>query len=69
MKMVKRKRGGGGGGGGRRNNGGIEENTMAILDTSGFNRDSHHRHDDSLAFLEAVRSASLLPDNGVPPTK
>lgn len=59
--MEKRKRGG-------RNNGGIEENTMAILDTSGFNRDSHHRHDDSLAFLEAVRSASLLPDNGTPPT-
>ncbi|KAK4347208.1 hypothetical protein RND71_033547 [Anisodus tanguticus] len=59
--MEKRKRRG-------RNNGGIEENTMAILDTSGFNRDSHHRHDDSLAFLEAVRSASLLPDNGTPPT-
>ncbi|XP_059291120.1 negative regulator of systemic acquired resistance SNI1 [Lycium ferocissimum] len=51
-----------------RNNGGIEENTMAILDTSGFNRDSHHRHDDSLAFLEAIRSASLLPDHGTPPT-
>lgn len=61
LKMEKRKRGG-------RNNGGIEENTMAILDTSGFNRDSHHRHDDSLAFLEAVRSASLIPDNGTPPT-
>ncbi|XP_055804038.1 negative regulator of systemic acquired resistance SNI1 [Solanum dulcamara] len=59
--MEKRKRGG-------RNNGGIEENTMAILDTSGFNRDSHHRHDDSLAFLEAVLSASLLPDNGTAPT-
>ncbi|KAK6797433.1 hypothetical protein RDI58_005135 [Solanum bulbocastanum] len=59
--MEKRKRGGS-------NNGGIEENTMAILDTSGFNRDSHHRHDDSLAFLEAVRSASLLPENGTPPT-
>uniref|UniRef100_A0A0V0IL55 Putative ovule protein n=1 Tax=Solanum chacoense TaxID=4108 RepID=A0A0V0IL55_SOLCH len=59
--MEKRKRGG-------RNNGGVEENTMEILDTSGFNRDSHHRHDDSLAFLEAVRSASLLPENGTPPT-
>ncbi|TMW91946.1 hypothetical protein EJD97_013703 [Solanum chilense] len=59
--MEKRKRG-------ESNNGGIEVNTMAILDTSGFNRDSHHRHDDSLAFLEAVRSASLLPENGTPPT-
>nr|GLL45832.1 uncharacterized protein LOC109171257 isoform X1 [Ipomoea trifida] len=48
---------------------GIEENTMAILDTSGFNRDSHHRNDDRLAFLEAVRSASLVPDDGIAPTK
>ncbi|OIT03779.1 PREDICTED: uncharacterized protein LOC109225803 isoform X1 [Nicotiana attenuata] len=62
--MEKRKSGGGRG----RNNGGIEENTMAILDTSGFNRHSHHRLDDRLVFLEAVRSASLLPDNGTPPT-
>ncbi|KAL0353022.1 UNVERIFIED_CONTAM: Negative regulator of systemic acquired resistance SNI1 [Sesamum angustifolium] len=35
----------------------MEENTMAILDTSG------------LAFLEAVRTASLLPDNGSAPTR
>ncbi|RAL44764.1 hypothetical protein DM860_003523 [Cuscuta australis] len=48
---------------------GMEENTMAILDTSGFNRDSRHRNDDRLAFLEAVRSASLVPEDAVAPTK
>ncbi|KAG8385484.1 hypothetical protein BUALT_Bualt03G0050100 [Buddleja alternifolia] len=51
-------------------NRGVEENTMAILDTSGFNNSkiSHHLNDDRLAFLEAVRTASLLPDNGSAPT-
>lgn len=51
--------------------GGMEENTMAILDNSGFNRSkfSHHLKDDGLAFLEAVRTASLLSDNGSAPTR
>ncbi|KAL2475275.1 negative regulator of systemic acquired resistance (SNI1) [Abeliophyllum distichum] len=48
----------------------MEENTMAILDTSGFNSSkiSHHLNDDRLAFLEAVRCASLLSDDGSAPT-
>ncbi|CAH9114217.1 unnamed protein product [Cuscuta epithymum] len=54
---------------GRSKRRGLEENTMAILDTSGFNRDSRHRNDDRLAFLEAVRSASLVPDDAIAPTK
>ncbi|KAL9146283.1 hypothetical protein ABFS82_13G100500 [Erythranthe guttata] len=51
-------------------NRGMEENTLAILDTSGFNNSkfSPHLNDDRLAFLEAVRTASLLPDNGSAPT-
>ncbi|GER31767.1 suppressor of npr1-1 [Striga asiatica] len=55
-----------GNGGGR----GVEENTMALLDTSGFSSSkiAHHLDDDRLAFLEAVRTASLLPDNGSAPT-
>ncbi|KAL3617063.1 isoform X1 [Castilleja foliolosa] len=50
----------------------MEENTMAILDTSGFSSSSklsHHLDDDRLAFLEAVRTANLLPDNGSAPTR
>ncbi|KAL0442699.1 UNVERIFIED_CONTAM: Negative regulator of systemic acquired resistance SNI1 [Sesamum latifolium] len=64
--MEKRRRTGGEGG-----NRGMEENTMAILDTSGFNNSklSDHLNDDRLAFLEAVRTASLLPDNGSAPTR
>ncbi|KAL6546549.1 isoform X1 [Orobanche minor] len=56
--------------GGERGGRGVEENTMAILDTSGFSNSkiSHHLDDDRLAFLEAVRTASLLPDNGSAPT-
>ncbi|CAA2982027.1 negative regulator of systemic acquired resistance SNI1 isoform X1 [Olea europaea subsp. europaea] len=51
-------------------NRGLEENTMAILDTSGFNSSKicHHLNDDRLAFLEAVRCASLLSINGTAPT-
>ncbi|XP_073142291.1 negative regulator of systemic acquired resistance SNI1 isoform X3 [Henckelia pumila] len=48
--------------------GGMEENTMAILDNSGF-KHSHHLKDDRLAFLEAVRAASLLSGNGSAPTR
>ncbi|KAL0363427.1 UNVERIFIED_CONTAM: Negative regulator of systemic acquired resistance SNI1 [Sesamum calycinum] len=64
--MEKRRRAGGEGG-----NRGMEENTMAILDTSGFNNSKiyDHLNDDRLAFLEAVRTASLLPDNGSAPTR
>ncbi|XP_011096388.1 negative regulator of systemic acquired resistance SNI1 isoform X1 [Sesamum indicum] len=64
--MEKRRRTGGEGG-----DRGMEENTMAILDTSGFNNSkiSDHLNDDRRAFLEAVRTASLLPDNGSAPTR
>lgn len=40
---------------------------MAILD-SFSTHNSSHVHADRLAFLEAVRSASIVPDNGNPPT-
>ncbi|KAM7500737.1 hypothetical protein LguiA_025151 [Lonicera macranthoides] len=54
----------------RRGNGGIEENTLAILDSSAYNNKSttQYLNDDRLAFLEAVRSASIAPENGTPPT-
>ncbi|URE43972.1 hypothetical protein MUK42_33233 [Musa troglodytarum] len=44
-----------------------EENTMAILDTSGF-KDSQDVHDDRLCFLEAVRSASLASEPSMAPS-
>ncbi|KAL1829663.1 hypothetical protein ACET3Z_008075 [Daucus carota] len=54
---------------------GIEENTLAILDTSGFGRKEisvaqhvQNLNDDRLAFLEAVRTASLVSENGTAPT-
>ncbi|XP_027105436.1 negative regulator of systemic acquired resistance SNI1-like isoform X1 [Coffea arabica] len=47
---------------------GLEENTLAILDTSS-SASFHHLLDDRLAFLDAVRSASLVPENDNPPTK
>uniref|UniRef100_A0A7C9ERD3 Negative regulator of systemic acquired resistance SNI1 n=1 Tax=Opuntia streptacantha TaxID=393608 RepID=A0A7C9ERD3_OPUST len=46
----------------------MEENTLAILD-SFCTHNSSHVHDDRLAFLEAVRSASIVPENGNPPTE
>lgn len=59
----------------REDNRGMEENTLAILDTSGFNRketqitqETQDLNDDRLAFLEAVRSASIVPVNGTAPT-
>ncbi|CAI9087340.1 OLC1v1021391C1 [Oldenlandia corymbosa var. corymbosa] len=61
---------GGGGGKGRSNREkfrGIEENTLAILENSST-ATSHHLLDDRLAFLQAVRSASLVPENGTAPT-
>ncbi|KAL1537820.1 isoform X1, variant 2 [Salvia divinorum] len=50
---------------------GFEENTLALLDTSGFNASkvSHHLDDDRLAFLEAVRTTSLITDKGNAPTR
>ncbi|XP_021865090.2 negative regulator of systemic acquired resistance SNI1 isoform X1 [Spinacia oleracea] len=48
-------------------NRGIEENTLAILE-SFCEHDSSHVHDDRLAFLDAVRFASIVPENGPPPT-
>ncbi|KAL6624352.1 hypothetical protein ACP70R_031673 [Stipagrostis hirtigluma subsp. patula] len=47
--------------------GGIEENAMAILDSSGI-KDSRDLHDDRAAFLEAVRSACLAGDNPSAPS-
>lgn len=54
---------------------GIEENTLAILDTSGFGKKEisvaqhvQNLNDDRLAFLEAVRTASIVPENGTAPT-
>ncbi|RRT49165.1 hypothetical protein B296_00046229 [Ensete ventricosum] len=44
-----------------------EENTMAILDSSGF-KDSQDVHDDRLCFLEAVRSASLASEPSTAPS-
>ncbi|KAK3039909.1 hypothetical protein RJ639_027744 [Escallonia herrerae] len=52
----------------RGNNRGIEENTMAILDTAGYSIVTQDVNDDRLAFLEAVRSASIVPENGSAPT-
>ncbi|XP_051128843.1 negative regulator of systemic acquired resistance SNI1 isoform X1 [Andrographis paniculata] len=56
--------------GGEDGNRGVEENTMAILDTFGFSSSTiaHHLNDDRLAYLEAVRTACLLPDSGSSPT-
>ncbi|KAL8113072.1 hypothetical protein AgCh_020412 [Apium graveolens] len=54
---------------------GIEENILAILDTSGFGKKEisvaqhlQNHNDDRLAFLEAVRTASIVRENGTAPT-
>ncbi|GKV36796.1 hypothetical protein SLEP1_g44889 [Rubroshorea leprosula] len=52
----------------RNNRGGIEENTLAILDTADPHKDSQDANDDRIDFLEAVRFASIVPENGTPPT-
>ncbi|XP_072960182.1 negative regulator of systemic acquired resistance SNI1 isoform X2 [Typha angustifolia] len=49
------------------NNRGFEENTMAILDSSGI-KDSRDIHDDRVSFLEAVRSTSLASDSPSAPS-
>lgn len=48
--------------------GAIEENTLAILDASEATKHTRDADDDRIAFLEAVRAASLLPENKSPPT-
>ncbi|KAK6264662.1 hypothetical protein SCA6_020096 [Theobroma cacao] len=53
----------------RINRGGMEANTLAILDSNESHKDSQDARDDSVDFLEAVRTASLLPENGTPPTE
>ncbi|KAG6583973.1 Negative regulator of systemic acquired resistance SNI1, partial [Cucurbita argyrosperma subsp. sororia] len=48
--------------------GAIEANTLAILDASEATKHTRDADDDRIAFLEAVRAASLLPENKSPPT-
>ncbi|KAI6705299.1 hypothetical protein NL676_008261 [Syzygium grande] len=61
----------GGGGSSARRSGrtraGVEENTLAILDAF-ESSDPRYSHDDRIAFLEAVRGASVVAENGAPPT-
>ncbi|KAB1221997.1 hypothetical protein CJ030_MR2G018489 [Morella rubra] len=47
--------------------GGIEENILAIFDAS-ETKDTRDANDDRIAFLEAVRAASIFPESGTPPT-
>ncbi|KAE8719911.1 Negative regulator of systemic acquired resistance, putative isoform 3 [Hibiscus syriacus] len=54
------------------NRGCMEANTLAILDSSTEfhnHRDSQEAKDDRIDFLEAVRTASIVPEHGTPPTK
>ncbi|MBA0636838.1 hypothetical protein Godav_025834 [Gossypium davidsonii] len=54
---------------GRMNRGCIEANTLAIIDSAEIHKDSQDAKDDRMDFLEAVRIASIVPENGTPPTK
>nr|XP_011460592.1 PREDICTED: uncharacterized protein LOC101306508 isoform X1 [Fragaria vesca subsp. vesca] len=47
--------------------GAVEENILAILDSTESD-DTHYANDDRTAFLDAVRAASLVPENGTAPT-
>ncbi|XVF25714.1 hypothetical protein REPUB_Repub13aG0237400 [Reevesia pubescens] len=49
--------------------GGMEANTLAILDSFESHKDSQDAKDDRIDFLEAVRTASIIPENGTPPTE
>ncbi|XP_028780306.1 negative regulator of systemic acquired resistance SNI1 isoform X2 [Neltuma alba] len=51
----------------RWNRGGFEENILAIFDAS-ETKDSQESRDDRIAFLRAVRAASIVSDHGTPPT-
>ncbi|XWS18466.1 hypothetical protein CRYUN_Cryun32bG0046000 [Craigia yunnanensis] len=53
----------------RINRGGIEANTLAILDSVESHKDSQDAKDDRIDFLEAVRTASIVPETGTPPTE
>ncbi|KAH0941289.1 hypothetical protein HID58_000926 [Brassica napus] len=46
---------------------GLEANTLAMLDSTGA-KDNRDANEDRLQYLEAVRAASLVPANGIPPT-
>ncbi|XP_031278111.1 negative regulator of systemic acquired resistance SNI1-like [Pistacia vera] len=46
---------------------GMEENTLAILESTEA-KDSQDANDDRIAFLEAVQAASIIPENGTAPT-
>ncbi|CAN1229699.1 Negative regulator of systemic acquired resistance SNI1 [Linum grandiflorum] len=52
----------------RRGNRIVEENFLAIFEADD-SRDTRENHDDRIAFLEAVRSSCLAPENGSSPTK
>ncbi|KAB2007478.1 hypothetical protein ES319_D10G032600v1 [Gossypium barbadense] len=54
---------------GRMNRGCIEANTLAIIDSAEIHKDSQDAKDDRMDFLEAVRIASIVPENETPPTK
>jgi hypothetical protein len=47
--------------------GSLEANTLAMIDSTGA-KDSRDANEDRLQYLEAVRAASLVPENGIPPT-
>ncbi|PKA47251.1 hypothetical protein AXF42_Ash017196 [Apostasia shenzhenica] len=51
----------------RKHTQGLEDNILAILDTTGV-REARDVHDDRLAFLEAVRAASLASVSPYPPS-
>ncbi|XVF87391.1 hypothetical protein PTKIN_Ptkin18bG0116400 [Pterospermum kingtungense] len=53
----------------RINRGSIEANTLAILDSAESHRDSQDAKNDDIDFLEAVRTAAIVPENGTPPTE
>ncbi|CAN1166131.1 Negative regulator of systemic acquired resistance SNI1 [Linum perenne] len=52
----------------RRGNRIVEENFLVIFEADDC-RDTLDNHDDRIAFLEAVRSSCLAPQNGTSPTK
>ncbi|KAK4858329.1 hypothetical protein QYF36_014681 [Acer negundo] len=51
----------------RSNRTGIEENILAILESTEA-KDTRDTNDDRIAFIEAVRAASFIPENGTAPT-
>lgn len=47
----------------------MEANTLAILESAEPYKDSQDAKDDHIDFLEAVRIAAIVPENGTPPTE